>query len=129
MDYIDKLNNEASGFIKNHELKIVEFKDDQCICEAPLIECSINPYGIAHGGFIYGLMDTCGAVHIFLDKNKRVVTTNSSVNFIKPCSGSKIVAKSKAIKIGKNICVIEVNSYNDKDELVTTGVFNYYFID
>ena len=128
-EYIDQLNSEAKGFIKTHELKVVDYKDNQCISEAPLLECSLNPYGIAHGGFIYGLMDTCGALHIFFETKKRVVTTNSNVNFIKPCKGSKVVAKTKAIKIGKNICVIEVNAYNDKDELLTTGVFNYYYID
>ena len=74
-------------------------------------------------------MDTCGGVHLMLETNRKVVTISSNVNYIKACNGSKIIAKSKSIKIGKNICVIEINVYNDKDELVTTGVFNYYYID
>ena len=126
---VDELNVQSTGFIKNHNFKILEYKNNQCIIEAPIVEECLNPHKIVHGGFLYGLMDTCGGVHLMLETNRKVVTISSNVNYIKACSGSKIIAKSKSIKTGKNICVIEINVYNDKDELVTTGVFNYYYID
>ena len=118
-----------NGFIENNDYKFVEYKDNQLIVEAKLNDYSLNPYKIAHGGFIYGLMDTCAGLHILLETNKKAVTISSSINYVKACKGSKLIAKSKPIKIGKNICIIDVYAYNDKDEIVTTGTFNFYFID
>ena len=116
------------GFMKNHNFKFVSYDNNECILEAPINDKALNPYKISHGGFIYGLMDTCGGLHIFLETDKKAVTISSNVNFIKPGVGKKLIAKSKTIKIGKNISVIEVNAYNDLDDLVATGTFNFYYI-
>ena len=126
---MEELDLKTSGFIKNHDFKFIEYKDNCCIIEAPINEISLNPYDIVHGGLIYGLMDTCSGVHVFLETKRNVVTTSGNINYIKKCKGSKIIAKSKQIKIGNNISIIEVNAYNENNEIVATGIFNFYFID
>ena len=120
---------EINGFIKNHNFKLISYDNEECIIEAPIDENSLNPYDIVHGGLIFGLMDTCSGVHIYLETKRKVVTTSSNINFLKPGTGEKLIAKSKTIRIGNSLSVIEVNLYNDKNDLISTGVFNYYFID
>lgn len=128
MNYKEEIENKINGFIKYHNFKFISFENNECIIEAPIEEIGMNPYGMVHGGLLFGLMDTCAGLHTLLETKREAVTTNSTINYIKACKGSKIVAKTKPIKIGKNLAVIEVNAYNDKDELVTTGIFDYYFI-
>lgn len=118
-----------NGFIKNHNFKLVSHNNGECTIEAPIDENSLNPYDIVHGGLIFGLMDTCGGVHIYLETKRKVVTTSSNINFLNPGTGERLIAKSKTIRIGNSLSVIEVNLYNDSDNLIATGVFNYYFID
>ena len=123
-----ELDIELNGFMKDHDFKLINYDNNECVLEAPINEKTLNPYDMAHGGLIFGLMDTCGGMHVILETGRKVVTISSSINFIKPGMGNKLIAKSKAIKIGKNLCVIEVNTYNDIDNLVATGVFNFYYI-
>ena len=124
----DKLLFDVGGFIKLHKYELVSFDNSLCVLSAPIINDSLNPYGMAHGGFIYGLMDSCAGIHIALETKRNAVTTSSSLNFIKASKGSKIIAKSKIIKAGKTISTIEVSTYDDKDQLVAIGIFNYYYI-
>ena len=128
MDYQELMKDKINGFIKYHNFKFIDFKDGECIIEAPIEEIGMNPYNMVHGGLLFGLMDTCAGLHVLLETKREAVTTSSTINYIKACKGSKIIAKSRSIKTGKNIAVIEVNAYNDKDELVTTGIFNYFYI-
>ena len=120
---------QIDGYMKNHNYKLVNFAKNECIMEAPITENSLNPYKIAHGGFIYGLMDTCGGVHIFLDTKRKVVTTTTNMNFLRPLIGTKLITKSTPIRIGKRMCVMKVDAYNDINDLVATGIFNYYYKD
>ena len=117
------------GFMKEHNFKLVSFDTKECVLEAPITDTSLNPYKITHGGFIFGLMDTCGGVHLLLETKRKVVTTSSNVNFLKPGIGKKIIVKSTPIKIGKILSVMKVDAYNDKEDLIATGTFNFYYID
>lgn len=126
---MEDIDLKLDGFMKEHDFKLINYDNHECVIEAPITEKVLNPYKMSHGGFIFGLMDTCGGLHIFIETKRKVVTTSSNINFIKPGLGKKLIAKSKEIKIGKNISVIEVNAYNDIDDLIATGVFNYYYID
>ena len=128
MDYKKEFEDKINGFIEYHNFKFIDFSNNELIVEAPIEDNSLNPYGMVHGGLLFGLMDTCAGLHVFLETKREAVTISSNINYVKACKGSKIVAKSKPIKIGKNISIIEVYAYNDKGEIVTNGSFNFYFI-
>lgn len=128
MDYKKEFEDKINGFIEHHKFKFIDFSDNELIIEAPIEDIGLNPYDMVHGGLLFGLMDTCAGLHVFLQTKREAVTISSNINYVKACKGSKIVAKSKPIKIGKNISIVEVYAYNDKGELVTTGSFNFYYI-
>lgn len=116
------------GFIKHNGYKFVDGKKDYCVLTADITENSLNPYDIAHGGFIFGLADTAAGVAAS-STGRGAVTVNSSIEYLKGAKGSSIKAVAHSIKTGKTISVYEVNIYNDKEELVAKAIFTYYYID
>ena len=127
MDILESFNNQK-GFINHNGIKVTDVSNN-VIAEVNLSDISNNPYGITHGGLIYALADTACGVHVFSKTNKKAVTLNSQINFLKPGTGSKLIAKTEDIKTGKNISVIRCNIYDEKEQLISTCDCTYYFID
>lgn len=122
-------NMENSGFIKANNITVEEIEGKKSATLKALInEESLNPYNIAHGGFIFGLGDTAMGVAASLTRRK-AVTLSSTINYLKPSTGSYLIAKAELIKEGKKTAYLKTNIYNDKEELVATMDGNYYYID
>ena len=76
----EKLNH-IGGFIQHNNYKISEVSDGYCVMIAEICDNSLNPFNMAHGGFIFGLGDTvlgmASSVH-----GRPAVTLNSTINFL-----------------------------------------------
>lgn len=116
------------GFIKYNGYKFVEGKKDYCVLTAEITENSLNPYNMAHGGFIFGLADTAAGCAAS-STGRGAVTINSSIEYLKGATGTSLKAVANAIKTGKTISVYEVDIYNDKEQLVAKATFTYYYIE
>lgn len=117
----------TKGFITNNNYKVIEVKDNYCKLEAEITETSINHLNICHGGFLYGLADTAGGVASMTDQRVSV-TVSSSMNFLRPAAGKKLVAEAIKIKTGQSISVFDVKIYDEKDKMVCTSTFTYTYI-
>ena len=120
---LEKMNN---GFIKHHEFELVSQSKDKVVIKAPLKENTLNPYGMAHGGFIFSLGDTAMGVHCFT-LNHQGVTLNASINYIKPGKGSYLTAESELIKEGSHISFFKANIYDEEHNLIANMESNYYY--
>ena len=80
--------------------------------EAEITKSNMNPYNICHGGFLFGLLDTCCGVCAFSD-GRSSLTVNSSINYMKIVAGTKVRAIGKTIKYGKHISIVEANIFDD----------------
>lgn len=89
-------------------------------------EKSNNPWGIVHGGAIFGLADTAIGVLCYAD-DKKCVTIDANINYLKPCKKAARVEATK-IKTGKTIGVYKAEVYNEEDELSAVMTSNYYNI-
>ena len=125
MDILESFNNQT-GFINHNGIKITNIGSN-VTAEVSLSDISNNPYGITHGGLIYALADTACGVHVFSKTNKKAVTLNSQIHYLKPGTGSKLIAKTEDVKIGKTVSVVRCNIYNDKEELISTCDCTYYY--
>ncbi len=123
---INTMNKEV-GFSFSNSYKLLEIEDDYCIFQGNISESSLNPYKIAHGGYIFGLADTCAGA-LACTCGKEAVTTNASVVYLKPASCKKIIAKAKYLKKGKNISIIEVEIFDEKDSLLSKFSFEFFYI-
>lgn len=115
------------GFFKHNNYHIEKATKEECIIRADLTENSMNPYKIAHGGFIFGLGDVVMGM-LARATGRPAVTQNANINYLKPGTGKYLIAKAEMIKNGKTTCVLRANIYNDQEELIATMDSNYHYI-
>ena len=124
--FLNKIEKQP-GFFKHNNYSFIEIKENCAILKAKLNENSMNPYNMAHGGLIFGLGDMAMGTALGTTCRKGV-TLNATINYLRPATGSYLLAKAEIIKKGKTTSYLKCNIYNDKDALVATMDSNYYFI-
>ncbi len=125
-EVLQKMENE-SGYFHHNQYHIEEITEESVTLKANINEDSLNPYGIAHGGFIFGLGDTAMGI-LAREENKEVLTLNANIDFLRPGSGKELIAKSEMIKNGKKIKVLKANIYNEEGKLIASMTSNYMVI-
>ena len=122
---------DINGFIGNNNYNVIKVEEGYCELEGIISETSYNNMNIVHGGYIFGLADTAAgiaALSSVFGSNVNIVTVDASINYFKPAKGEKLIAKAKTIKPGKTISVIEVEIYNDKNDMVAKTSMTFYYI-
>lgn len=122
---------DINGFIGNNNYNIIKVEEGYCELEGIISETSYNNMNIVHGGYIFGLADTAAgiaALSSVFGSDVNIVTVDASINYFKPAKGEKLIAKAKTIKPGKTISVIEVEIYNDKNDMVAKSSMTFYYI-
>ena len=115
-----------NGFIKNNNYNILKVEENYCELEGKITETSLNPFGIAHGGYIFGLADTAAGIAA-MTKGRKAVTINSTIDYLNPGKGN-LKAIAKCLKSGKNIANFEVFIYDEKNTLIAKSNINYYYL-
>lgn len=114
------------GFIKNNNYQIIDINENLCKIEGIITETSLNPFGIAHGGYIFGLVDTTAGLLANLFGN--AVTTNSSINYLNKGKGKKLIAEAKILKKGKDIATCECSVYDEENKIIAKAILEYFYI-
>lgn len=128
MNDVFKNMEEKDGFFKHNNYHVVEANENEVIIRADLTENSMNPYGMAHGGFIFGLGDTVmGMLAATIDK--KALTLNANISYLAPGTGEYLIAKGEIVKKGKTISLLRANIYNDQKKLISTMESTYYYFD
>ncbi|MDR1835570.1 MAG: PaaI family thioesterase [Fusobacteriaceae bacterium] len=130
MDYkeIMDLANQHVIFAKLIGIEITELDAEHCTGVLRVREELLNPHGFLHGGIYYTLADSVSGVLTFSDR--RNVTVEGKMNFIKGAPvGTLIKAVGRKIHQGKKTGVCEVYIYDEKEELLTVGIFTMFYID
>lgn len=120
--------NGVGGFIKNNHYSLVDLKQDYCVMEAEVTDDSLNPYGMVHGGFLFGLADTAAGVAA-RSSGRKAVTLSSHIEYLHACYGSKIKVVVESVKIGKTVSVYQASIYDDKECMVAKAIIDYFYID
>ncbi len=126
-DILNKMENE-DGFFKHNNYHVVEANEKNIVLRADLNDNSMNPYGMAHGGLIFGLGDTVMGM-VAASKGRRAVTLNGNVSYLLPGSGKYLIAKGELVRSGKTTCVVNAKIYNDQEKLIAILSSTYYYID
>ena len=115
------------GFVNNNGYTVIKVEEHYCEMEALITDTSKNPFGIAHGGFIFGLADTAAGIAAMTDE-RVAVTINSSIDYLKPGKGDKLIAKASVVKSGKSISVVDVFIYDSGLDLISKAVVTYFYM-
>ena len=119
---------EEEGFFKHNNYEIVEATEESCILKASITKSALNPYGIPHGGFIFGLGDNVMGM-IASSTGRPAVTQNSTINYLRPAKTEYITAKAEMIKQGKTTAYIQAKIYDANEKLIAVMDANYFYID
>ncbi|HIW39441.1 MAG TPA: PaaI family thioesterase [Candidatus Eubacterium pullicola] len=118
---------DSNEFISNNEIKILEFSDDHAKLEMKIDKAVLNGHGIVHGGIIFAMADNAAAAATFT-KGRLCVTLNSTINFIRPVVGEKMIVEADAIFAGRTTGVYDVKVTNDQGTLCAKASFTMYFV-
>lgn len=108
--------------------KVIENKEGTLAIEVRVTENALNPYGTAHGGFLYSLCDTiAGGTAATL--GDYTVTLQGNINYIKPAKKDDVLTVTgKCTHNGSKTKVINVNITNEKEQLVCSSSFTMFFV-
>jgi uncharacterized protein (TIGR00369 family) len=122
MNNIIKFLYEKIPYYSTLGFELQEIADGRAIFEIE-IRKELTQNGMIHGGVLASLVDsTCGCAALSLIFPEGYITTiDLQVEFLKPVTKGRLVAKAKCIKSGKNIFFCKAKVWDEKRELVCTG--------
>jgi uncharacterized protein (TIGR00369 family) len=115
---IELVNN--SPYYKHIRMKLIEYRENECVMRMEAGDEHINVYDAVHGGAIASLADsTCGLSLIpSLGGGEFAVTQNLIVNYFKAVTKGALTGKGRVVHRGKTTAVLEADIYNEAGELV-----------
>lgn len=110
----------------NHELIVKE--PGVVVVQTVVQKNSLNPYGNAHGGFLFTLCDSvAGGVAISLGVD--AVTQTSSINYLKGAKlNDQLTITGTCLHNGNKTKVVCVDVFNQHGQLVCQGSFTMFVI-
>ena len=126
-ELLEQMENEKGFFHHNH-FHVIEANENNIEVKAMLDENSMNPYGIVHGGIIFGLGDTVMGM-VAKSTGRKAITLDANINYFYPGKGSFLTAKAEMLKNGHTTCHLRAYIYDEDNRLIATMNSNYYYID
>lgn len=120
--------NKRSAYNIHNGLTVTDVDAEHCTVEAELRPEAMNPWEMAHGGFVYSLCDVAAGSLVTHMINKGV-TLSSNMHFLRPSKGTKLRAEGKVIKKGKSVVVVDTFVYDDREVLTAKGCFEIFVLD
>ncbi len=120
---IDHMNRRGH-FSANSNVRIVRAEAGYAEGELHIGPENLNMQGIVHGGCLATLADTVAGVGV-IASGYAAVTANYGLNFLRPATGDIIRCIATAEKMGKTLCVMRVELFNDASKAVAAGSFTF----
>ncbi len=123
-EYLKEVNTRCE-YNKHNRIYTTDIGPDYSVVEAELRPESLNPSGMAHGGFVYSLCDVAAGV-IVGQRAKSFVTLSGNLYFLRPGRGKKLRCEGKVVKPGRTVNVVDTCVYDDEGTLTAKGTFEIY---
>ena len=92
-------------------------------------EQHMNPINTVHGGVMFTLADHIAGVAC-ASTGALGTTMRSSIEYLNPAFGpEEIVAKAKPVKLGKSICIYDVDITDEKGTMIARASFSYFVLE
>ena len=130
LDEIKEYLNTRDRFCVANDMKITVLSEGYAEAEMPVSDNKLNGLDVVQGGAIYTLADFAFAGASNANKDdRRCIGSATSINYIRPGTGSKLKAVAKIIHAGKKTCLSSVEVFNDQNKLVATATFQGFMLD
>ena len=120
--------NKPHQFSFENGILITHAEPELVRAELTVGENSYNPHGIVHGGLLTTLADTAAGC-CACSKGGHCVTSNCTMEFLRPATGKKIYCVATPKKMGRSLSTIQVSLTNDDGVEVATGTFTFFMLD
>ena len=77
--------------------------------------------GQFHGGPIAALIDTVGDFAVAVAVKGGVPTINFRVDYLRPSTGTHLVAKARTRRLGRTVGVVDIDVFDDQGRLTAVG--------
>jgi uncharacterized protein (TIGR00369 family) len=106
----------VQGFTKTIGLTSVHLKPGEFVTRIKLVKRLCQQDGFAHAGVIAAMADhTAGyASYSLISKERRILTVEFKVNYLRPASGDFLECKAWVLKSGKQLLFTEAEVYSVK---------------
>ena len=107
----------------NLELLSVDAKAGEIAMKMPM-RPEFERGGVAgqfHGGPIAALIDTVGDFAVAIAVKGGVPTINFRVDFLRPSTGTYLVARARTRRVGRTVAVVDIDVFDDQDRLTSVG--------
>ena len=106
--------------------KLLSCKEGEVVYTIRVNESDVNPYGFAHGGYLFTLCDNMAGM-IGYTLGYYSVTLQANINYLKSALLDDLLeVKGKAIHFGKTTDVVEVEINNQSKELLAKAQITLY---
>lgn len=102
-----------------------------CRTGCTVTEHHLNPWGAAHGGLAFTVMDSAAGVAALTccPEGKATVTQCADSHFLRPVPPGRITAEARVLKSGRNTALVSVDLTDSEGRLLNRGEFEIFFAD
>jgi uncharacterized protein (TIGR00369 family) len=124
-------------FLSRHQfnhllgLELVRVHRDGLTIQVKLRDELMNSAGSLHGGVAASVADAAvgSALMYHCGRARRFTTVELKVNYFRPVTEGRLVARSRLLRIGSSIAVGQVDLSDAKRRAVGVAIVTYMFID
>jgi len=114
------------GFAKAIGLRLTKAEAGYAEGEIDINQMHHNPIGSVHGGCIFTLADTIGGAAV-ASNGVECTTLSSYIDYLNAAIESKkLIAKATPVRVGKKVCVYNVNVYDEAERHIAKVSITYY---
>jgi uncharacterized protein (TIGR00369 family) len=111
-------------------MKIDTLEMGRSILEVDVQKKHLQPYGIVHGGVYASLIDAAAfwAAYSTIEGSS-MTTVEMKLNYLRPATSGRFIARGKSIKTGKTICLSEATVFDDEERMLAHGTATLMVLD
>ena len=112
-------------------MKIDTLEMGRSILEVDVQKKHLQPYGIVHGGVYASLIDAAAfwAAYSTVEGSSGMTTVEMKLNYLRPATSGRFIARGKSIKTGKTICLSEATVFDDEEKMLAHGTATLMVLD
>ncbi|WP_370236921.1 MULTISPECIES: PaaI family thioesterase [Henriciella] len=110
--------------------RIIAMEDGRVVCRMSADEQNLRPGGYISGPTQMSMADSAAYFVVFtkLGIVPMAVTSNLTINFLRPCIGEAVIADGRLMKLGRTLAVIEVELKAEGSDKVSSHAVVTYSI-
>lgn len=109
--------------------RIDELNDGKCVAFVPRQKQYDGIFETFHGGLLMTIADSISACAILTKTgpDKTIATTDMNIRFLAPCK-TGVLASAKIIKLGRTLCPVAIELFDENGKLVAVAQVSYMII-